>query len=638
MKLIFSIAVICACAFNVTRAQGKDDGYPVGAIPAELKSNVNAIIREKHIVVRVLSQKECVTTVHQVVTILNVNGNAYAAQSVGYDKFSRILSFKGTAYDADGKVIKKLRSNEIRDYSSYDGSLFSDNRLKHADLSQGNYPYTVEFEYDVEDKFLYLFEPLQMQRDERASEQNISYQLIFNPSVAPRIKTFNVSTEPVKGEVDGMKSLKWTFTNLKPVIRESLGPRSHQILPTIMAAPTTFEYGGFVGDMSTWDGYAKWKSQLLAGRDDLPEATKQKLKVLTAEFKTNEEKVKALYEYLQGRTRYVNITLGIGGLQPFKASLVDEVGYGDCKALSNYMVSMLGAIGIKGYYASIMAGPEGHELIEDFPSHQSNHIVVAVPNGADTLWLECTNQTVPFGYAGSFTGDRKALIYTGDSGVWVNTPRYTAEHNLQSRVAEVMVTATGDATAQVTTTFSGLQYENGGLDVVLDNPGEGQKKWVNANTGIPVFDVNSFKMTNNKAKIPSAVVDVSYTLRKFASVSGKRIFINPNLMNRSSFIPEKVEKRKSPIVVRFAYTDTDSIHYTLPDGVYLEFLPEPVIFKSKFGEYEARYIVDEKGLMYIRRIRVNKGTFPAESYNEMVDFYRGVNKADNSKLVFINKT
>ena len=89
---------------------------------------------------------------------------------------------------------------------------------------------------------------------------------------------------------------------------------------------------------------------------------------------------------MQNKTRYVSIQLGIGGYQPFEASVVDKTGYGDCKALSNYMLSMLETIGIKGHYALIMAGQNSPELEEDFPSSQFNHAIVAVPNGADTLW------------------------------------------------------------------------------------------------------------------------------------------------------------------------------------------------------------------------------------------------------------
>lgn len=640
-KILFFIAglMTSALAADAGNDGSNDEGYPVAAIPAELRANVNAVEREKHIIIKVISQKECVTRVHHVVTIFNANAKDYAEQVVGYDKLTKITSFKGVAYDANGKVIKKLKTNEIRDYSAFDGfSLFSDNRLKYADLSQGSYPYTVEFEYETADKYLYGFNRLELLRDDKVSVQNASYQLIYNPVVAPRYKTFNISAEPEKADVDGMKSLKWTFSNLKPVTREPLGPPSHELLPTIMAAPSKFEYEGYAGDMTTWDGYAKWEASLLAGRNDLPEATKQKVRSLVAPLKTNEEKVKALYEYLQNRTRYVSISLGIGGLQPFKASLVDQVGYGDCKALSNYMVSMLAEAGIRGHYTTIYAGKSWYDPILDFPGHYGNHVVVAVPNGADTLWLECTSQTNPFGYSGRFTGDRKAFMLTDQGGAWVNTPRYSAEQNVQSRSAVVTLEPSGDATATVHTMYSGLQYENGNLDNMLTKQGEDQKKWLRSNTDIPVFDITSFKMSEVKDKIPSATVDLNLTLRKFASVSGKRIFVTPNLMNRSTFVPEKTEKRKSPIILRMAYTDLDTIHYKLPDGIYPEFLPEPVVIKSRFGEYEAKYVVDEKGLTYIRRMRVNKGTFPPESYNEMIDFYRGVSKADHSKLVFVNKT
>ncbi len=93
--------------------------------------------------------------------------------------------------------------------------------------------------------------------------------------------------------------------------------------------------------METWDNFGKWIQALNSGRQELPPATKAKIKELTAKAKTDEEKVKILYEYLQSKTRYVSIQLGIGGQQPFEASVVDQFGYGDCKALSNYMVAML---------------------------------------------------------------------------------------------------------------------------------------------------------------------------------------------------------------------------------------------------------------------------------------------------------
>ena len=109
-------------------------------------------------------------------------------------------------------------------------------------------------------------------------------------------------------------------------------------------------------------------------------------------------------------------------------------------------------------------------------------------------------------------------------------------------------------------------------------------------------------------------------------------------MNRSTFVPEKVESRKTKVVTNFAYTDSDTIRYHIPEGIYPEFLPQPVSIKSRFGEYEVNYKLDQNTLLYFRRVRMNKGEFPPESYPELVEFYKNINKADNSKIVFLSKT
>jgi len=210
-------------------------------------------------------------------------------------------------------------------------------------------------------------------------------------------------------------------------------------------------------------------------RDDLPEATKQKVKELVKNFTTTEQKVKAVYEYLQSKTRYVSIQLGIGGLQPFSASVVDQTGYGDCKALSNYTVAMLKEIGIKGFYTIINAGEGEPEIKTDFPSHQFNHVVVSVPNGKDTLWLECTSQINPFGFQGSFTEDRWALMITEDGGKLVRTINYTPEQNLQSRSAVINLESNGSAKATVKTTYRGIQYES--LNGITSNTDEQKKSF-----------------------------------------------------------------------------------------------------------------------------------------------------------------
>jgi transglutaminase-like putative cysteine protease len=637
MRVIQSLGIIFLCI--KASAMPADLKYPVSAISEEMKRDVNVVVRQDDRLFKILSAGKATYFVHYVVTILNEQGNKYASEVVGYDKLSRIVDFNGYAYDALGKQIKKLKNSEIYDQSAFDGfSLYSDNRLKAINLSQATYPYTIEYDYELEYNYLFAIPGMAVLPEEKVSVEHASYKLVFPPSLTPRYRTLNVSQSPINGVEGNMKTLTWKFDSMLPIKFEPLGPLHSELLPRIFSAPTAYEYSGYAGKMDSWESFGQWIAALNKDRNVLPDETKARVRELLAGKKTNEEKIQALYEYMQGRTRYVSIQLGIGGFQPFEAAVVDKTGYGDCKALSNYMVSMLNEAGIKGLYVLIRAGGREPKMATDFPSSQFNHAVVAVPNGADTLWLECTSQTNPFGYMGTFTGDRNALAITDTGAKIVHTPRYNGDVNVQSRSADVTVQLNGDARAKVVTNYKGLQYENDNLDATLNKQFDDQKKWVQENTDIPAFDVNAFAMKDNKGRIPSASVTLDLGMRKYATVSGKRVFLYPNLMSRSSFIPAKVEERKTKVVRTLAYTDVDTIKYSLPEALYPEFLPPPVKITTAFGEYESSTIVDQGKVVYIRRVKMKKGEFPPESYNELVEFYKNISKADNAKIVFLNKT
>jgi hypothetical protein len=613
--------------------------YPVSQIAEELKKDVCVVVRQNEIRYKVLARNKATRHVFQVYTILNSNGKSFADKAISYDKLTKVTLFKASAYDQFGNLIKRVKNSEIVDQSAYDGSLFTDNRLKYVDLTQGVYPYTVEFEYELDYNFLFFTPTFELLPDEKISAEKGLFQLTFPADLPLRYELINLTQQPIAQQsADGVKSLTWSFENIKPIKLEPLGPSDDEMLPVILTAPTKFEYDGYVGTMSSWAEFGKWIGILNRERNILPEETRFKIRELTKDLKTVDEKVKRLYEYLQSKTRYVSIQLGIGGLQPFSATVVDQNGYGDCKGLSNYMVAMLGEVGIKANYTLISAGSDFYPMREGFPSSQFNHAVVSVPNDRDTLWLECTSQTNPFAYMGSFTGGRKALAITESGAAIVKTPFYSMENNTQSTTAQISLLATGDAIAKIKTSYSGLQYENGGLNFVVNQSPQEQKKWIQNNTDIPIFDLISFTMTNQKDRIPTAVVVTELKLNRFASVSGKRIFLTPNVTNRSTFIPEKVEQRSQPVIRKTAFIDFDTIHYSLPEGIYPEFLPQPINISSRYGEYEATFKLDDKGLLYVRKIKMKNGVFPSESYQELIEFYKNVNKADHTKIVFVNKT
>ncbi|MCU0382641.1 MAG: DUF3857 domain-containing transglutaminase family protein [Cyclobacteriaceae bacterium] len=408
--------------------------YAVNQIDPELLKDANAVIREDFTSFEILAKDEAIYHVRKVVTILNANAKQYAQEVLGYSKNLKVNSFKGTSYDVNGKQIKKLKQSEIYDQSSYDGSgSYSDNRIKVADLSYGNYPYTVEWEYELKFNYLFIIPGFVVAGDYLVSVEESKCEFVYPKQLKPRFKTYNIEAQ-AKTETQSEKELTiWEFKKFAAIKAETFGPDRENIFPRISAAPTIFKFDNYEGDMHDWESFGNWIARLNAGKQNLPQKTIDEVIKITQPLTTTEHKVKALYEYMQSKTRYVSIQFGIGGFQPIDAITVDQAGYGDCKALSNYMVALLKEAGIKANYVLIEAGENQGNLDASFPSSQFNHAVVCVPTVKDTLWLECTSQNNPMGYMGTFTGNRKALAIAENGAFIVSTPSYLENENLQTR-------------------------------------------------------------------------------------------------------------------------------------------------------------------------------------------------------------
>jgi hypothetical protein len=616
-----------------------DINYPVYIIPASLKENANAVQRMEEITFTVKSPGEGILKIRYAITILNEKGKKYASVHVGYDKLVKFNYLQGSLYDANGKLIDKLKKSDIQDISAVsDNSLFEDNRVKRASFNCGQYPCTVEFEYETVRKNMLSYPSWTPQAsDEHFTVEKSVFSIIMPQSQTLRYKEINLPAKASIKSEGTNKVYTWQVENLPVIAAEPMGPPLHSLIPAVITAPTSFEIDGYQGNMESWKSLGKWLYELNANRDELPENIRQQVLQLVANEKDPVAKARKIYEYLQKNTRYVSIQLGIGGWQTFEAKTVAEKGYGDCKALSNYTKALLKVAGIQSYVASIYADDDDNGFRADFPSNQFNHVILCVPMARDTIWLECTSQTTPFGYLGSSTYNRYALLFTPEGGKLVQTPVYTAKDNLQTRKADIHINDQGDATAEVNTVYTGLQQElPSALMHQLSH--EEQKKYLYEHISLPSFEINQFGFSQQKTRVPEVTEKLSLTVRKCVSKSGNRIFLTPNLLTTSNISLPVTEKRKTEIIRNRAYTNVDTIRYHLPVGYHPEFQPENMNYQSKFGEYSASVQVSEGMIIYVRRMQIHKGKYPAEAYQEFMEFCKKVAKADKMQLVFVNKS
>jgi hypothetical protein len=631
---------LCIFLINCLNSPAQERNYAVSVIPAGLEKGADAVLRYYEEIFTVESQGKGTQKIRYAYTILNADGKGHANLTIGYSKLSSIRSLEGRLYDASGKQVDRIKKSDIKDGAAYEYSLyFTDHRYRSAQFEYGQYPFTVEFEYEMALDGLMYYTDFHPQIAPNIALEQASMKVIIPDNLKLRYKEINMLQKGVVSKADGKTVYYWTVKNFPVKRYEVWSTPWYEYSPWVLTAPTTFEIEGYTGDMSSWESFGKFISKLNAGRDVLPESTQAKVKNLVAKAKTPQEKVKILYEYMQSKTRYVNISLGIGGWQPMPAQLVDEKGYGDCKALSNYMKSLLATAGIEAHYTLVNAGEVYYRLSSDFPAGRFNHIILCVPLVKDTIWLECTSQTQPTGYLGNFTDDRHVLVVTPTGGKLIRTPRYTQQQNLQLRSGEVYLKPDGNATAKVTTQYTGLQVDYSEADRYAALSKEEQKKWINESLDIPQFNLLEFNLEFKKDRIPTAIQRVELSIPKFGAKSGKRIFITPNLMNKNSFTFPENEERHSDIDIRLPdYLDADTLRFHLPEGYHVEGSAQNVEYKSSFGVYKVNIKIEQGLITYLRTMSLKKGRYPKDKYKELTEFYQKINQADKLKVVLVSNT
>lgn len=612
--------------------------YSSATISPELKENANIVVRLQEDDIQVKSKGSAVIRNHYVYTVLNSGGDKYAEFVTHYDKLRKIVSVDGNLYDANGIKIRSIKKGEIKDYSNTsENDLADDSRIKHHSFSHRIYPYTIEYESVVEyDGIFYLPAWIPV------FSENISVEKSILKVTAPsdyqlRYKAYNYKNEPVISRIKDNSEYNWEISQYTAVKKEVYSPSWHEITPSVLLAPSAFEMQRYEGTMNSWQEFGTFMYKLNAGRDQLPSGIKQKVHQLTDGLTDNRQKINTLYKYLQQNTRYISIQLGIGGWQTLDAGFVAGNGYGDCKALTNYMYALLKEAGIKSYPALISAGSSEDPLISDFTSNQFNHVILCVPQVKDSIWLECTSQSAQPGYLGSFTGNRQALLVDEKASALVWTPAYSAKDNIQVRNIKAVINEEGLLQANVETRYSAIQQDD--LDILLKMSSKDQlAEHMRNKFDLSSYEVENFSHEKDKQTLPAIQEKVSLKVKNFASVSGKRLFINPNILSVTSFKIKDAANRKFDFDIKLSFTDLDSVVIDIPAGYKPESVPKDVNISLPSAQYRSSIKLDQGKIIYTRFYMQSVTRIPVSKTAEVTDFFDKKYKSDHSRIVFVKET
>ena len=629
------VILICFCFWHSLAVKGQQS-YAASLISSDLKVRAGAVVRNEELTIEVKSFNQVDYRYKRVVTVLNSSADAEAKIAVWYNKTRNIKSIKATIYNEFGVPISKISLKDFRDESAASNySLFEDSRVKRFNPAVVTYPFTLEYEYEIRSRQSLIFPEWSAIQEEGVSLEFSRFTFLCGVDFGIRFKELNYPGKVLMStDAKGQKSYVWEVKNVKAFKAEPYSQDPSLVMPAVKVAPEKFTFQDVTGSFGNWKEYGQWMNDaLLKGKDKIPEETLAMVRELIAEVDGPREKARKIYEFIQQKTRYVSVQIGIGGYEPVPASEVDRLAYGDCKGLVNYAKALLAAAGIKSYYTLVEAGNYKTDAIVDFASmNQFNHAILCIPFEKDTAWVDCTSKTLPFGYLGDFTDDRLVLACTEDGGKLLRTPKMKTDENLQMRKGTFALSAEGELVGKMTTTFAGWQYDN--REALIGEPLKEQVKMLREIYPLNNLEIQAVSLQQDKGDRPKVTESLEFHARDYALVNGDRYTWSLNVINRGRSLREVVN-RKNPVYISRGYIDLDEIAYSLPDGYTIESRPADHNLKTDFGEFSAESTLSGNVLVYKRKLRLDEGLYPAEAYAKLVEFYQRVYEFDRAGLTLI---
>lgn len=628
------IATLTFLLFNFLN-YAQDFDFSTLSIPENLKEDANSVVRFENYAIEIKSQSEMIISYQAAITIYNDLGDKHANLTIYYDKRQKINDIKATVYDSKGEIVKKIKKSDFKDYSAFDGiSLFNDNRLIHYNHTAISYPYTIYFEYEIKTSNTAFIPGWILNGSYAQSVKSTKFSVKYPADI-----TLFKAEENFKGfeitKVEALGFLSYEIKDLAALKREPYTPALFNFLPTVKFGISKFNLEGVDGVALNWNEFGKWYyDNLIQNTLELPEEAKLKIKNLTANTSDPVEKAKIVYEYVQSKVRYISVQVGIGGFKPMLASDVDRLGYGDCKALTNYTAALLKEVGVASYHTLIYGG-EKRSLNKSVASPQGNHMILYVPIDNQEIWLECTSQKDPFAEIGNFTDDRDALVLSPDGGKIKHTKIYKTEDNLQTTKGNYTIDSNGNMTADVYIESTGTQYS----DNLLGNDGKNQKEldiiFKKYLSNINNIKFSKIEVLNNKEAFKFEE-KLAFTATNYGVLNGTQLLIRMNAFNNKSDAPARIRDRKLPFEISMNFLDIDEVKISLPTQLKIEYLPEKFALSTKFGAYSIEVTkIDDHTYLFKRSLKIVSGNFQKEDYEPYRNFRKEIAKHDNSKIILI---
>jgi len=612
--------------------------------------DVPAVVLHDEEQVTLGSDGKLVTVENYAVKLINREGRAFAKATAYYLVSSgKIRDIQGWLIRPNGTV-KYYDKKTIVDVISDSDDVYNEGRVKIIDASDyievgGTFGYTVI----SEDTPLFYQDIWGFQG--RLPTLVSRYSLNLPTGWKASSITFN--TAELKPQVSGT-SYTWEMRNLMPIPPEPLSPSVVNLAPRISVNYAPENNAQTVNRaFANWTDVSRWATEMHTPQVIITDEIAIKAKELTANAKTELEKIRAIGNFVQN-LQYISIDIGVGhgnGYRPRSSVQVLNRGYGDCKDKANLMRAMLKTLKIEAYPIAIYSGDPTFVREEWASPRQFNHCIIAVKVSDETnaptilnhaklgrlLIFDATDSYTPVGDLPDYLQGSNALIIAGDDGGLAKMPITPPETDLLERTIEANLTEMGELKGKISERTKG-QASTAFRREIRELSASDYKKAVEGWLTRGATGAQLVSMTSKDRESEAGFdLDVEFSAPRYGQLMQNRLLIfKPVIVGRRNAVSLTETKRNNPIEMD-SNAMKETIIFNLPANFAVDEVPDSVNLETPFGKYSTKYEVKDGKLFFTRFLTTNRMTISVDKYVSVKDFYAKILAAEQAPVVLLRK-
>jgi transglutaminase-like putative cysteine protease/predicted Zn-dependent protease len=352
-----------------------------------------------------------------------------------------------------------------------------------------------------------------------------------------------------------------------------------------------------VSTYKTWEEVARWYEGLVKAQLEpnaaIQAAVREALKGVNP--KDERAKIRAIYELVVRRTRYVGLEFGIHGYKPYRVAQVFARKFGDCKDKASLLVVMLREAGIDA--TMVLARTRRGGDLDGAPASLApfDHAIAYIPKY--DLYLDGTAE---FSGADELPADDQDIpVLQVAARKLARTPVLPAARNRLRSEWRVVLQPTGAAIVDEAMSVAGEAAHD--WRKYFQAPGERQEKYDQQwNKRHPGARVEKLQMDAEELGRPvevRALVTVPHWARPDGEggLAMAALGREPDLTGSYA----KLSSRKYDLVLGFPFRTEERVVVRIPDGWTVKRLPEARSVKTPFAQFELKVQQSKDGLIAV---------------------------------------